>query len=107
MVAARKGKTGIAVGNVIGSCLFNAFLVLGVSALVRPLPFGDIGAVDLLTLTGASLLFWLFGCFFGRRTITRAKAPCSPSPTSPTSLTSASKVVAILAILAILAFLAG
>lgn len=73
MVAARKGKTGIAVGNVIGSCLFNAFLVLGVSALVRPLPFGDIGAVDLLTLTGASLLFWLFGCFFGRRTITRAE----------------------------------
>ena len=73
MVAARKGKTGIAVGNVIGSCLFNAFLVLGVSALVRPLPFGDIGAVDLLTLTGASLLFWLFGCFFGRRTNTRAE----------------------------------
>ena len=73
VVAARKGKTGIAVGNVIGSCLFNAFLVLGTSALVRPLPFGDIGAVDLLTLTGASLLFWLFGCFFGKRVINRVE----------------------------------
>ena len=59
MVAARKGKTGIAVGNVIGSCLFNAFLVLGVSALVRPLPFGDIGAVALLTLTYLAYLAYL------------------------------------------------
>ena len=46
-------------GNVIGSCLFNAFLVLGVSALVRPLPFGDIGAVDLLTLTYLAYLAYL------------------------------------------------
>ncbi|MDE6218212.1 MAG: calcium/sodium antiporter [Muribaculaceae bacterium] len=71
VAAARKGKTGIAVGNVIGSCLFNVFLVLGTAAVIRPLPFGNIGAVDLLTLTGASVLFLIFGQFYKLRTITR------------------------------------
>lgn len=73
IAAARKGKTGIALGNVIGSCIFNVFMVLGVAAAVRPLPFGEIGLVDLLTLTGASLLFWIFGHFFGRRRINRVE----------------------------------
>lgn len=73
VTAARKGNTGIALGNVIGSCIFNVFMVAGVAAVVRPLPFGEIGSVDLLTLTGASVLFWLFGYFFGKRTITRAE----------------------------------
>ncbi len=49
MAAARKGNTGIAVGNVIGSCVFNAFMVLGAAAAVRPLPFGGIGMTDLVT----------------------------------------------------------
>lgn len=73
LVAAVKGKTGLAVGNVIGSCLFNIFFVLGVSATVRPLPFGSIGNVDLLVMTGAALLFWLFGRIIGNRVITRAE----------------------------------
>lgn len=71
VAAARKGNTGIAVGNVIGSCVFNAFMVLGAAAAVRPLPFGGIGMTDLVTLAGASVLFWLFGWFFRKRTITR------------------------------------
>ncbi len=49
VAAARKGNTGIAVGNVIGSCVFNAFMVLGAAAAVRPLPFGGIGMTDLVT----------------------------------------------------------
>ena len=69
--AARKGNNGIAVGNVIGSCVFNAFMVLGAAAAVRPLPFDGIGMVDLVTLAGASVLFWIFGWFFKKRTITR------------------------------------
>lgn len=73
VAAALKGKPGIALGNVIGSNIFNIFLVLGAAAVVRPLPFGKIGNVDLLTLTGACLLFWLFGWFFRERTITRAE----------------------------------
>lgn len=73
VTAARKGKTGIAVGNVIGSNIFNIFLVLGCSATVHPLKFNGIGNFDLLVLTGASILFWLFGWFFKERTITRTE----------------------------------
>lgn len=73
VTAAMKGKTGIALGNVIGSNIYNIFLVLGCSATIRQLPFGDINNVDLLTLTGGCLLFWIFGWFFRERTITRAE----------------------------------
>lgn len=71
VVAAVKGNNGIAVGNVIGSNIFNIFMVLGVAATVRPLPFGDITVVDLLVMTGSAVLFLVFGWFFGKRTITR------------------------------------
>lgn len=71
IVAAVKGKPDMAVGNVIGSNIFNVLLVLGASATITPLPFGSIGNLDLLTLLGASIAFWLFGWFFRTRTITR------------------------------------
>lgn len=71
VVAARKGETGIALGNVIGSCILNVFLILGTAATITPLPFGDISTTDLLVLTGAGILFWIFGWFFKTRTITR------------------------------------
>lgn len=71
IVAAVKGKPGLAVGNVIGSNIFNVLMVLGVSATVTLLPFGSIGGLDLLTLLIGSLLFWIFGWFFKERTITR------------------------------------
>lgn len=71
VAAARKGQTGIALGNVIGSCIFNVFMVLGLSATIHSLPFGSIGYIDLLTLAGASVLFWLFGRCFGNQTIQR------------------------------------
>lgn len=73
VTAALKGKPGIAVGNVIGSNIFNIFLVLGASATIAPLRLGNITNIDLLTLTGASLLFWIFGWLFSERTITRAE----------------------------------
>ncbi|MDE6340456.1 MAG: calcium/sodium antiporter [Muribaculaceae bacterium] len=71
VTAALKGKTGIAIGNVIGSNIFNIFLVLGCSATVRQLPFGSVGNIDLLVLVATSLLFWLFGYVYKERTITR------------------------------------
>lgn len=73
VTAALKGKTGIALGNVIGSNIYNIFLVLGCSATIRPLPFGDINNIDLLVLTGGCLLFWIFGWFFQKHTITRGE----------------------------------
>ena len=62
---------GTAIGNVIGSNLFNIFFVLGCSASVSPLPMGNINNVDVAVLIGSSLLFWLVGWFFKKRTITR------------------------------------
>lgn len=73
VAAALKGKSDMAIGNVIGSNIFNVLMVLGVSATVSPLPFGSIGNLDLLTLVGASVLFLLFGWLFRERTITRAE----------------------------------
>ena len=71
VVAAVKGRPGIALGNVIGSNIFNIFLVLGATATITPLPMVGIGNFDLLTLMAASLAFWFFGWFFSRRTINR------------------------------------
>lgn len=73
VAAALKGNSDMALGNVIGSNVFNIFLVLGAAATVRPLPLGDVTAVDLGTLMGASLLFWICGWLVGRRTITRGE----------------------------------
>ena len=71
--AAIKKQNGIAVGNVIGSCVFNVFFVLGTAATIYPLAPGTIGNFDLLTLTGASLLFWIFGWFFANKEFTRTE----------------------------------
>lgn len=73
VAAALKGRPGIAIGNVIGSNIFNILMVLGVSATITPLPFGGIGNFDLLTLLGASLMFLLFARIIGTRTITRTE----------------------------------
>ena len=71
IISATKGKTGIAVGNVIGSNIFNIFMVLGITGSITPLQFGGIGIFDLLVMTGASILFWIFGRQFGDKVIYR------------------------------------
>lgn len=73
LTAAFKKKPGMAIGNVIGSNLFNIFFVLGCSASIRPLPVGNITPLDFYILIGSSLLLWLTGKFFGKRTINRAE----------------------------------
>lgn len=69
IVAAIKGKPGLAVGNVIGSNIFNVLLVLGLAGVMTPLPFGAIGNFDLLFLLFGSVFFYIFGRFFGQRTV--------------------------------------
>ena len=71
ITAALKKNSGIAVGNVIGSNLFNIFFVLGCSATITPLPLGGINNIDMLVLIASAVLFWLVGWFFKKRTITR------------------------------------
>jgi len=71
VVAAWKKNPEIAIGNVIGSNLFNVFFVLGCSAGITPLRLAGIGNFDLFALAGSCVLLWLFGVFFAKRTITR------------------------------------
>lgn len=69
IVAARKGNSAIAIGNVIGSNIFNIFFVVGVCALVSPISAASITPVDLLLLVGSILLLWGFA--FTNRKISR------------------------------------
>ncbi|WP_303012397.1 calcium/sodium antiporter [uncultured Bacteroides sp.] len=71
IVAALKKNPEIAIGNVIGSNLFNIFFVLGCSAGITPLRLSGITNFDLSVLVGSSILLWVFGLFFAKRTITR------------------------------------
>lgn len=73
IVAAVKDKPALAVGNVIGSNIFNVLLILGSASVVAPLPFDGVTLFDLWTLVGASFMFLLFGWIIRQRTITRAE----------------------------------
>lgn len=59
--AARKKKTDIAIGNIIGSNIFNILFVLGISSLVSPSPikFQDSFIVDAVVAIAAALILWL------------------------------------------------
>ena len=70
-VALRRGNVEIAVGNVVGSNIFNIFLVLGISATVKSLPFPDGGNLDIIAVIFASLLLFVFMFTGGRRSLDR------------------------------------
>lgn len=73
VVAALKKSPEMAIGNVIGSNLFNVFFVLGVSASISPLPLGGITNFDLFYLLGSSVLLFLVSLLYKERTITRVE----------------------------------
>ena len=66
ILAALKKNTDIAMGNVIGSNIFNIFWVLGCSSVIKTLPISNSSNLDLYVLLFASLLLFLF-LFIGKR----------------------------------------
>ncbi len=60
VVAAIKKRADIAIGNVVGSNIFNILFILGVAGLIQPISTSDINYVDSLFVIGISLLLWLF-----------------------------------------------
>lgn len=60
VVAAIKRNSDIAIGNVVGSNIFNIFFVLGSSAVIRPLPFNPASNFDIMVTILASLLLFIF-----------------------------------------------
>ena len=73
VVAAAKGSTGMAIGNIVGSNIFNILFVLGATAVVRPLPSGGISYVDYCVMTLSAIIFWIMGWLVGKRTVTRGE----------------------------------
>ncbi len=65
-VAASKGKMDIAVGNIVGSNIFNIFFILGITSLIRPVEFELLMNIDIAVLALASLLLF-FTMFTGKR----------------------------------------
>lgn len=60
VVAARKGNSGIAIGNVIGSNVFNILFVVGLTGVVSPMTVSGITWIDLSVMIGGMLLLWFF-----------------------------------------------
>ncbi|MDT0689977.1 calcium/sodium antiporter [Salegentibacter sp. F188] len=73
VVAALKRNSDIAIGNVIGSNIFNIFFILGVSATVRPIAYDIIFNRDIFLLLGGTALLFLM-LFFGKKKLGRLPA---------------------------------
>jgi cation:H+ antiporter len=70
-VAAYRKNVEIAVGNVVGSIIFNIFFVLGISATVKPLPFQSKSNIDIGVVILASLLLFVSMFTGGKRKLDR------------------------------------
>lgn len=60
IVAARKGRSAIAIGNVIGSNVFNILMIIGATGLILPMDIQGITLVDYSVMMGSIVLLWLF-----------------------------------------------
>ena len=68
VMAAKKGDTAMALGNVVGSVVFNVFFVLGTSAVIFPLGLGGVTTTDIMVLLASSVILWILTAF-GQKTL--------------------------------------
>lgn len=68
VVAAAKHKGGLALGNILGSCVFNILLILGVAGAIYPISFASMNWIDMGVLLSSQLLL-LGAAFTGRRRV--------------------------------------
>ena len=59
VVASRKGEVDIALGNVVGSNIFNIFFILGLSSAISPITFGIESFIDIIVMVAASIMVYL------------------------------------------------
>lgn len=69
VVAAKKGNADLAIGNIVGSNIFNILFVVGTTALIIPVPFNPAFIVDTVVAVGAVVLLWI--CVFSKKKLTR------------------------------------
>lgn len=60
IIAAKKGESGIAIGNAVGSCLFNILLILGITGAIKPLPAESDLIVDTCFLAVVAVIVYIF-----------------------------------------------
>ena len=60
MMSAKKGNSDIAIGNVIGSNVFNILMIIGITGLVKPMHIAGITTLDLIMMLASMLLMWFF-----------------------------------------------
>jgi len=65
-IAAYKKNADLAVGNIVGSNIFNVFFILGISSIIRPLSFDTTENISLLVVVASSLLLFV-AMFTGRK----------------------------------------
>ena len=71
VVAAAKKKGQLALGNILGSNIFNMLLILGTSATISPLSFNGISLVDVFALMMSMILVWMSSYTFKKNQIDR------------------------------------
>ena len=60
IVAARKNEVGMALGNAIGSNVFNILMVLGIASAISPISFITENVIDIVILLACTLIVWIF-----------------------------------------------
>ncbi len=73
-VAAYRKNTDIAIGNVVGSNIFNIFFILGITGLVSPIPFSMAMNFDIYILCGATVVLMIFMFTLNQRKLDRWEA---------------------------------
>jgi len=73
-VAAYRKQADIAIGNVVGSCIFNIFLVLGITGFISPAPYNVVLNFDLYVLGASTVLLMIFMFTINQRKLDRWEA---------------------------------
>ncbi len=69
LVAAKKGKADLAIGNIVGSNIFNILFVVGTAALIQPVPFQPLFVIDTVVAVATAVLLWI--CVLPKKKLTR------------------------------------
>ena len=73
IVAALKGNPQIALGNVLGSNIFNILMILGVSTTIMPIHLTGVNIIDFAVMVVSAILVYIFAFTLGKRKIDRAE----------------------------------
>ena len=74
IIAASKKNNDIAIGNIVGSNIFNIFLILGVSALIRPIPYSPAFNIDIALLIVGTIILLAALTFSKKKVLGRGVA---------------------------------